>query len=70
MQHRHLLLILDSFEEVPAAAQQVTRILQAAPHVQLLVTSRARLNLQSEQVFPLEGMPYPEPASLAGASVT
>lgn len=67
LQHRSLLLILDSFEEVPAAVQWVARLLQAVPHIRLLVTSRARLNLQSEQVFPLEGMHYPDPASLAGA---
>jgi predicted ATPase len=72
LQQRHMLLILDSFEELlgaglgaglrpaPTAAELVTRILQAAPHVQVLVTSRARLNVQSEQVFPLEGLPYPE----------
>lgn len=64
LQRRRLLLLLDSFEEAHTAASQVTRILQAAPGVQVLVTSRARLNLQSEQVFPLQGMPYPDPASL------
>jgi DNA-binding SARP family transcriptional activator/predicted ATPase len=78
LQRRHLLLILDSFEEVvgaglrpaptaspaPTAATQVTHLLQAAPNLQILVTSRVRLNVQPEQVFHLEGMPYPDPASL------
>ena len=59
LQRRHLLLILDSFEEVSPASQQLTRLLQAAPGLQLLVTSRARLNVQAEQVFPLEGLRYP-----------
>jgi predicted ATPase/DNA-binding SARP family transcriptional activator len=62
LSQRRLLLILDSFEELLPAAGLVTRILQAAPQVQVLVTSRARLNVQSEQVFPLEGLPYPEQA--------
>ena len=63
LQHRRLLLILDSFEEALDAAPWVTRLLQSAPNLQLLATSRARLNIQVEQVFPLEGLDYPDPAS-------
>ena len=69
LQHRHLLLILDSFEEVLDAAPDLTRLLQSAPGLQILVTSRARLNVQVEQVFPLEGLPYPDPASLDAAEL-
>ena len=63
LQHRHLLLILDSFEEALDAAPWITRLLQSAANLQILVTSRARLNVQAEQVFPLEGLDYPDPAS-------
>jgi predicted ATPase len=64
LQHRHLLLILDSFEEVLEAAPWLTRLLEAANSVQVLVTSRARLNIQAEQIFPLEGLDYPDPVDL------
>ena len=70
LQRRHLLLILDSFEEVLPAAQELTRLLQAAPGLQLLVTSRARLNVQAEQVFPLEGLHYPAHVDLAGVELS
>ncbi len=63
LQHRRLLLILDSFEEALDAAPWVTRLLQSAPNLHLLATSRARLNIHAEQVFPLEGLDYPDPAS-------
>ena len=59
LQRRHLLLILDSFEEALPASHALTRLLQAAPGLQLLVTSRTRLNVQAEQVFPLQGLHYP-----------
>ena len=65
---RRLLLVLDSFEEVLSATQWLPRLLQTAPGVKLLATSRTRLNLQPEQVFPLEGLAYPEPGSLAEGS--
>lgn len=60
LQRRNLLLILDSFEEVLAASDWIPRLLMGAPGLQLLVTSRARLNVQAEQIFPLEGLSYPD----------
>jgi predicted ATPase/DNA-binding SARP family transcriptional activator len=38
----------------------VTDILQAAPNVKILTTSRARLNVQGEYLLPIGGMRYPE----------
>ena len=61
LRHRNLLLILDSFEEVQDASAWIPQLLAGAPSLQLLVTSRARLNVQAEQVFPLEGLDYPDP---------
>jgi DNA-binding SARP family transcriptional activator/predicted ATPase len=63
-----LLLILDNFEHLLASlfseatagkTNLLTRILQAAPGVKLLVTSRVRLNLQGERVYPLAGIEFP-----------
>ncbi len=40
----------------------LARILQAAPDVKFIVTSRTRLSLQWEQLFELRGLPYPAAA--------
>ncbi|MET0837536.1 MAG: tetratricopeptide repeat protein [Marmoricola sp.] len=49
--HRPVLLVLDNFEHVLDAADLVPRLVQAAPAVQVLSTSRARLRVAGEQVF-------------------
>jgi predicted ATPase/class 3 adenylate cyclase len=41
-------------------ADLLADLLQVAPGVQVLATSRARLNLQGEHLFHLSGMPYPQ----------
>jgi predicted ATPase len=38
----------------------VSEILQAAPNVKVLATSREKLNLQGETIFPLAGMDFPD----------
>jgi predicted ATPase/DNA-binding SARP family transcriptional activator len=51
LRDRELLLILDNFEHVMAAAPFVSQLLAAAPTVKVLVTSRARLQLAAEHEF-------------------
>ena len=48
---RELLLVLDNFEQVLAAGPVVSALLEACPHLTLLVTSRAILNLSGERVI-------------------
>ncbi len=55
-----MLIILDNFEHLLEAAIQVTEILHAAPQVQILVTSRERLHVREEQLFPLLGLTFPD----------
>ncbi len=62
---RLTLLILDNFEHLLEAAPLLLDLLEAAPQVQILTTSRERLNLSAELVFPLGGMDTPEPNSSA-----
>lgn len=57
---KHLLLVLDNFDELLDGVGLVTEILQAAPGVKALVTSRERLNVQEETLFRLEGMSLPD----------
>ena len=54
------LLVLDNFEQVLAASAVVTHLLDASRSVKILVTSRSRLELQAEWLFPLEGLAYPQ----------
>ena len=60
LQEKRVLLVLDNFEHLMAAVDLLPAILQAAPGVRLLVTSRERLNLRGEWVFEVEGLSYPE----------
>lgn len=46
-----MLLVLDNFEQVVAAAPQLTRFAAGAPGVKLLVTSRMRLCVRAEHEF-------------------
>ncbi len=59
LRSRELLLVLDNFEHLLTGVDLLIRILQQTTRVTLLITSRERLALQSEQVFELEGLSYP-----------
>jgi predicted ATPase/DNA-binding CsgD family transcriptional regulator len=56
---KQMLLVLDNFEHLLDAIGCLTELLQAAPHLKIFVTSRQRLNLREEWVFPLDGLSYP-----------
>ena len=50
---RRLLLLLDNFEHVVEAAPEVAAVLTECPHADVLVTSRERLRVQGEHVYPV-----------------
>ena len=50
---RHALLLLDNTEQLPGAADVVTQLLEAAPHVKVVVTSRRPLHVPGEQEYPV-----------------
>jgi predicted ATPase len=50
------LLVFDNFEHLIDGASIITGILQTAPQVKVLVTSRAKLNLSGETVLTLGGL--------------
>ena len=58
---KHLLLVMDNAEHLLDGVGLYADILQRAPAVKLLVTSRERLNVQSEWVFVVQGLPVPPP---------
>lgn len=55
-----LLLVMDGFERLVDGAGLLSEILEAAPEVQILVTSRQRLNLKGEWAILLGGLAYPQ----------
>jgi non-specific serine/threonine protein kinase len=57
---RELLLVLDSAEGIIEGLGCIPRLIEQAPKVKVLVTSRVRLNLICETIFPVQGMFYPE----------
>ena len=60
LRKRQMLLLLDNFEQVVDAAPVVAEIVQRAPGVTVLVTSREPLGVYGERQFPVS------PLSLAG----
>ena len=56
LQDKSILLVMDNFEHVLDGAAFVQEILKAAPHIQILATSRAKLNLTGEVVFNIKGL--------------
>jgi predicted ATPase/class 3 adenylate cyclase len=54
--NKRQLLVFDNFEHVMDGASIVSEILQAAPQVKALVTSRSKLNVTGETVFTLAGL--------------
>jgi predicted ATPase/DNA-binding CsgD family transcriptional regulator len=60
LRNKNLLLVLDNFEHLLDDATLVTEILQAATRIKVLVTSREKVNLTGEFVYPVTGLPCPE----------
>ncbi len=60
LHERQLLLVLDNFEHLLEGTGLMSEILQAAPTVQVMVTSREALNLQEEWVRKVRGMRFPD----------
>jgi predicted ATPase/DNA-binding XRE family transcriptional regulator len=56
---KHLLLLLDNFEQVGDAAPHVADLLASAPGLKVLVTSRATLHIYGEHEFPVPPLGLP-----------
>jgi predicted ATPase/DNA-binding CsgD family transcriptional regulator len=57
---REILLVLDNFEHLLSAASVVVDVLEAAPRVKALVTSRAMLRVSGEYCFPVPPLLLPD----------
>ncbi|MEP6909195.1 MAG: BTAD domain-containing putative transcriptional regulator [Actinomycetota bacterium] len=61
---RRVLVLLDNFEQLAESASLLMDVLQAAPGVNLLVTSRAALRLTGEKEYPVEPLQPTEAVAL------
>ncbi|HEV8190689.1 MAG TPA: NB-ARC domain-containing protein, partial [Ktedonobacterales bacterium] len=64
LRRRQLLLLLDNTEQLLSAAPLVTQLLDAAPRLKLLMTSREPLRVRDEQVVPVLPLALPDPQHL------
>jgi hypothetical protein len=59
LENKHLLLVIDNFEQMISQAADLSKILEYAAGVSFLVTSRERLGLRAETVVSLDGLSFP-----------
>jgi predicted ATPase/DNA-binding CsgD family transcriptional regulator len=69
LQDKNLLLVLDNFEQVVAAAPVLTELLETCPTLKLLITSREPLRVRGEQEFALSPLAFPELKHLPSSDV-
>src|SRR5687767_12054088 len=60
LRDRHTLLILDNFEQVVSAGPHVLDLLQCAPRLHALITSRTVLHVYGEQEYPVSPLTLPD----------
>ncbi|HTC85219.1 MAG TPA: tetratricopeptide repeat protein [Candidatus Acidoferrum sp.] len=60
-----LLLVLDNFEQVVAAASVVGRLIARCPGLTVLVSSREVLRLAGEREYPVQPLTVPDPGAAA-----
>lgn len=61
LEDRHVLLVLDNFEQIVDAAPVLMRLFGIAPEASFLVTSRIVLRVRGERVFEVPALRTPEP---------
>ncbi len=59
LKDKHLLLLLDNFEQVVQAAVVIAELLAACPHLMIIVTSRVVLHVQAEREFVVPPLSVP-----------
>ncbi|MEJ7901138.1 MAG: NB-ARC domain-containing protein [Thermomicrobiales bacterium] len=64
LRDRHLLLVVDNFEQVAAAAPLVSHLLARCPLIRVLATSREALRLSGEWVIAVAPLALPAPDRL------
>ncbi|GAB2990397.1 hypothetical protein GCM10023080_065240 [Streptomyces pseudoechinosporeus] len=69
LRERLMLLVLDNFEQVTAAAATVARLVASCPQLTVLVTSRAALRVRDETTYPVHPLALPSSTKVAFEAV-
>jgi predicted ATPase/DNA-binding CsgD family transcriptional regulator/tetratricopeptide (TPR) repeat protein len=69
LQQDPFLLVLDNFEQVVAAATDVTQLLAACPLLKVLATSRVRLRVSGEHEYVVSPLSLPQMGATSAADV-
>jgi predicted ATPase len=69
LRDKQLLLVLDNFEQILAAAPLVSALLNECRRLKVLVTSRATLHLYGEQEFPVPLLALPDAKHLTATAL-
>jgi predicted ATPase/class 3 adenylate cyclase/DNA-binding CsgD family transcriptional regulator len=64
VRNKHVLLLLDNFEQVLAAGTDVATLLEVAPRLKVLITSRTVLHLYGEHEYVVPSLTLPDPKHL------
>jgi predicted ATPase len=67
LRDKHLLLLLDNFEQVLPAVPELSNLLADCPQLKVLVTSRAVLHIRGEHEFPVPPLALPDLTHLPGS---
>ena len=72
LKEKQILLLVDNLEHLlneQSITELLAELMQQAPRIKLITTSRESLNLQGEWVFEVHGLPIPENEDMEGNSV-
>jgi predicted ATPase len=62
LRQRRLMLLFDTVELIASDPTFLVELLEVAPGLMIVATSRQRLNVTGEQLMAISGLPYPEAA--------
>lgn len=60
LRDKHVLLLLDNFEQIIEGSTLVAEIIECCPSMKIIVTSRMPLNIRAEHVYPLQPLESPQ----------
>ncbi len=69
LREKNLLLVMDNFEHLAEGTELLTDILESAPGVKILVTSRVRLNHPQERLIEPQGLSFPTSEAAVGPEI-
>jgi len=60
LKEKEMLLVMDNFEHIIEGAELVREMIQAAPGLKILVTTREGLKIEGEKIVEVRGLRYPD----------